>query len=179
MNNETKQKNYNPLIWILSIVIVGVVIGTYYLPKSSTGEIFGMELTVLPMLNAILNTFTTLFLVLALIFIKKKNVKLHRRFIFAAFTTTFIFFISYLTYHSLAESTSYGGDGPLMYIYYFILITHIVLAALIVPLALITLGRGLNMQVEKHRKIARWTMPLWLYVSITGVLVYVLISPYY
>src|SRR5690625_3767739 len=138
-----------------------------------------MVLTVLPMLNAILNTFTTLFFVLALFFIKKKNVKLYRRFIFSAFTTTFIFFISYLTYHSLAESTSYGGEGVMMYIYYFILITHIVLAALIVSLALITLSRGLNMQVEKHRKIARWTMPLWLYVAITGVLVYVLVSRYY
>lgn len=79
----------------------------------------------------------------------------------------------------MAASTSYGGDGPLMYIYYFILITHIILAAVIVPLALITLGRGLNMQVEKHKKIARWTMPLWLYVSLTGVLVYLMISPYY
>lgn len=177
--HKPKQRNYNPLIWVLSIFIVGVILGTYMLPKSSDGTVWGIELTVLPMLNAIFNSFTFLFLLTALIMIKKKNIKLHRRFIVAAFVTTFLFFISYLTYHSMAESTSYGGDGILMYIYYFILITHIVLAALIVPLALITLGRGLNMKVEKHRKIARWTMPLWLYVSLTGVLVYLMISPYY
>jgi putative membrane protein len=84
-----------------------------------------------------------------------------------------------VTYHYLTESTSYGGGGPLKYVYFFILITHILLAIVIVPLALITVTRGLNMQVEKHRKIARWTMPIWLYVSLTGVLVYLLISPYY
>ncbi|MFZ3579171.1 DUF420 domain-containing protein [Virgibacillus sp. DJP39] len=182
MRNDTtnaKQRNYNPLIWILSILIVGIIFGTYLLPKSADNMVWGIELTVLPMLNSILNSFTFIFLLTALIMIKKKNIKLHRRFIVAAFVTTFLFFISYLTYHSMAESTSYGGDGALMYIYYFILITHIVLAAVIVPLALITLGRGLNMKVEKHRKIARWTMPLWLYVSFTGVLVYLMISPYY
>jgi putative membrane protein len=178
-NINPKQRNYNPLIWVLSIVIVGVIFATYFLPKSSDGTILGIELTILPLLNAIFNTFTFIFLVVALIMIKQKNIKLHRRFVVAAFTTTFLFCITYLTYHSMAESTSYGGEGILMYIYYFVLITHIVLAAVIVPLALITLGRGLNMQVEKHRKIARWTMPLWLYVSFTGVLVYIMISPYY
>ncbi|MEC2074989.1 DUF420 domain-containing protein [Metabacillus fastidiosus] len=177
--NNTKQRNYNPLIWILSFVIVGVIVGTYFLPKSNDGTVLGIQLTILPLMNAIFNTFTFLFLIGALAAIMKKNIKLHRRFIIAAFTTTFLFCITYLTYHSMAESTSYGGEGFLMYLYYFVLITHIFLAAAIVPLALITLGRGLNMQVEKHRKIARWTMPLWLYVSFTGVLVYIMIAPYY
>lgn len=177
--NNVKQRNYNPLIWVLSIVVIGVIFGTYFLPKSTDGTIMGIELTVLPLLNAILNSFTFVFLAIALMMIKKKNIKLHRNFIFAAFVSTFLFCVSYLTYHSLAESTSYGGEGVLKSIYYFILLTHIVLAALIVPLALVTLGRGLNMNVEKHRKIARWTMPIWLYVSLTGVLVYLLISPYY
>ena len=131
------------------------------------------------MMNAIFNSFTTVFLLVAFYFIKQKNIKMHRRFIFAAFSSTALFFINYLTYHSLAESTSYGGEGPLRFVYYFVLISHIVLAAPTVLLALITTARGLNMQVEKHRKIARWTMPLWLYVSITGVLVYLMISPYY
>lgn len=176
---EPKQRNYNPLIWLLSIVIVGVIVATYFLPKSSDGTILGIELTVLPMLNAIFNTFTFLFLLAALYMIKQKDIKSHRRFIIAAFITTFLFCISYLTYHSMAESTSYGGEGFLMILYYFILITHIILAAAIVPLALITLGRGLNMEVAKHRKIARWTMPLWLYVSFTGVVVYLMISPFY
>lgn len=90
-----------------------------------------------------------------------------------------LFLISYLTYHSMAESTSYGGTGFLKDVYYFILITHLILAMALLPLSLFTLTKGLNMQVKKHRKIARWTMPIWLYVSITGVLVYLLISPYY
>lgn len=177
--NHPKQRNYNPLIWVLSFVIVGVILATYFLPKSNDGTVLGIELTVLPLMNAIFNTFTFIFLLVALFMIKQKNIKLHRRFVIAAFTTTFLFCITYLTYHAMAESTSYGGDGALKYIYYFVLITHIVLAAVIVPLALISLGRGLNMQVEKHRKIARITMPLWLYVSFTGVLVYIMISPYY
>jgi putative membrane protein len=130
-------------------------------------------------LNAIFNSFTFVFLLAALYFIKQKNITLHKRFIFAAFTSTTFFLLSYVTYHYLTESTSYGGEGPLKYIYFFILITHILLAIVIVPLALITVTRGLNMQVEKHRKIARWTMPLWLYVSLTGVLVYLMIAPYY
>ena len=79
----------------------------------------------------------------------------------------------------MAGSTSFGGDGMLKVIYYFVLITHIILSTALLPLSLFTLAKGLNMQVEKHRKIARWTMPIWLYVSFTGVLVYLLISPYY
>lgn len=173
------ERNYTPLIWILSVIIVAVILGVNYIPRSTTGTIAGVDLTILPLINAILNGIAFIFLVLSLIFIKKKNIKAHRRFIFAAFGATLIFFISYLTYHALAGSTSYGGEGVLMYVYYFILITHIVLATILLPLSLVTLGRGLNMHVEKHRKIARWTMPIWLYVSLSGVLVYLFISPYY
>jgi putative membrane protein len=176
--NHVKQRNYTPLITVLSIAIVGIIVLLYFMPKGD-GTIAGINLTFLPLLNALFNSFTFVFLLTALIMIKQKNIKRHRRFIFAAFTTTALFFISYLTYHSAAPSTHYGGGGLLMYVYYFILITHIFLAAVIVPLALISVTRGLNMQVEKHRKIARWTMPIWLYVSFTGVLVYLMISPYY
>lgn len=151
--NNTNQRNYNPLIWILSIVIIGVIFATYFIPKSPDNTIWGVELTVFPLANAILNSFTFIFLSIALFMIKKGNIKVHRNFIIAAFVSTFLFCVSYLTYHSLAESTSYGGDGILKYIYYFVLLTHIVLAAVIVPLALITLGRGLNMKVEKHKKL--------------------------
>ncbi|WP_108022924.1 DUF420 domain-containing protein [Melghirimyces profundicolus] len=172
-----KNANYTPWVVGLSILILAVVTVLYVIPKEETT---GHEsLLFLPRLNAIFNTFTTLFLLAALYFIRRKNVMMHRRLIYAAFGTTFLFLISYLYYHANAPSTSYGGEGWLAYVYYFILITHIVLAAVIVPLALITFFRGINMKVEKHRKIARWTMPLWLYVSVTGVLVYILISPYY
>ena len=174
---EPKQRNYTPLIIGLSIAINVLVAVLFFLPEYK-GEIT-FDVTLLPRLNAIFNSFTFVFLLAALYFIKQKNITLHKRFIFAAFTSTTLFLLSYVTYHYLTESTKYGGEGPLKYIYFFILLTHILLAIVIVPLALITVTRGLNMQVEKHRKIARWTMPLWLYVSLTGVIVYLMISPYY
>ncbi|WP_054951347.1 DUF420 domain-containing protein [Numidum massiliense] len=172
-----KQRNYTPLIIVLTIVMYAVIAALSFLPKIEGETSF--DLTLLPLLNAIFNSFTFLFLLSALIMIKRKNIVAHRRFIYAAFATTFFFLISYVTYHALAESTAYGGSGLLAGIYYFVLVSHIVLAAVIVPLALFTVARGLNMQVARHRKIARWTMPLWLYVSLTGVLVYIMIAPYY
>lgn len=179
MNVTTTKKEFNYVPWVvgLSIAINAIVVALLFIPKFEPQS--GFDVTILPLLNAVLNSFTFVFLLAALYMILKKNVKWHKRFIFAAFTSTALFLVSYLTYHSMASSTSYGGEGILQTIYYFILITHIVLAAVIVPLALLTLARGLTMKVEKHRKIARWTMPLWLYVSLTGVLVYLMISPYY
>lgn len=176
-HTRTKQRNYTPFV-IMASVVTYIVLGVLSLLPKYEGQL-GFDLTLLPRLNAILNSFTFIFLFTALVMIKRKNVTWHRRFIFAAFCTTIVFLFSYVTYHALSESTSYGGEGFLAAVYFFILITHILLAAIIVPLALLTLARGLNMQVAKHRKIARWTMPIWLYVSLTGVLVYLMISPYY
>lgn len=171
--------NYAPWVWVLSIV-VNVTIALLFLSsghgRAATTE---FDITILPMTNAILNTFTFVFLSAAFFWIRRKDVTNHRRFILAAFVTTTLFMISYVTYHFLAESTRYGGEGWLAYVYYFILLTHIVLAVVIVPLALISLFSGLAMDVRRHRRISRWTMPLWLYVSITGVAVYLMISPYY
>ncbi len=172
-----KHFNYVPWVVGLSIAINVIVVALLFIPEIENGTSFNIKL--LPLLNAILNSFTFVFLLAALFMILRKNVTWHKRFIFAAFTTTALFLVSYLTYHSMSSSTSYGGEGLIQSIYYFILITHIVLAAAIVPLALITLFRGLAMKVDKHRKIARWTMPIWLYVSLTGVIVYLMISPYY
>ncbi|MGP4060265.1 DUF420 domain-containing protein [Halobacillus sp. H74] len=172
-----KEFNYVPWVVGLSIAINVIVVALLFVPKAGGDTDFDIKL--LPLLNAVLNSFTFVFLSAALFMILRKNIKWHKRFIFAAFTSTALFLVSYLTYHSMAESTSFGGEGFIANVYYFILITHIVLAALIVPLALLTLFRGLAMKVDKHRKIARWTMPLWLYVSLTGVIVYLMISPYY
>ncbi|GED67954.1 putative membrane protein YozB [Brevibacillus reuszeri] len=173
-----KQRNYTPAIVILSIAINTIIAIMYFMPKNND---FGhLDLTFLPFLNAVMNSFTFVFLIAALVsIIKYKNIQLHRRYIFAAFCTTAVFLISYLVYHGMAPSTSYGGEGILRPIYYFILLSHILLSAVIVPFALITTARGLNMQVDRHKKIARWTMPMWLYVSATGVIVYLMISPYY
>lgn len=178
-NNQSNQRNYTPIIWGLSIIAIILILAINYIPRSTTDTIFGIRLAVLPLINAILNGFAFIFLILALVMIKKKNINSHRNYIFAAFGATFLFLITYLTYHALAGSTSYGGDGFFKYLYYFILVSHIILSSILLPLALFTLTQGLNMQVEKHKKIARFTMPIWLYVSLTGVIVYLLISPYY
>lgn len=178
-NIDSKQRNYTPVIWVLTIIIIAAILGSNYLPRSTSGTIAGVDLTILPLLNAVFNGITFVFLVCALVMIKKKNIPAHRNFMLLAFGMTLLFFMSYLTYHAMTGSTSFGADGFMQYVYYTVLISHIILAAVLVPLSLITLGRGLNMNVRKHRKIARWTMPIWLYVSFTGVLVYILISPYY
>ena len=172
-----KNKSIWPIVIGLSIVVNLVVVILFFMPQYE--GLAHVDLTFLPLMNAIFNSFTFLFLLAALIAILKKNVTVHKRFIFAAFTTTFLFLITYVTYHALTESTPFGGEGIIRSIYFFILLTHIVLAVVIVPLALYSFGTGITTQTEKHRKVARWTMPLWLYVSLTGVLVYIMISPYY
>ena len=172
-----KKRNYKPLIIALSIILIGAI--GVLSGMSGVEDFDAFDVTILPLMNAIFNSFTFLFLVGALIAIIKRNVKVHRRFIYAAFVTTSLFLVSYVAFHYLASSTSYGGDGFLAGLYYFVLITHIILAAAIVPLALTSVARAWNMENERHKKIVRWTMPIWLYVSFTGVLVYVMIRPYY
>ncbi|KPC73894.1 membrane protein [Thermoactinomyces vulgaris] len=174
---KVKTDNYTPWIVGITILLNSVIALLFFMPKYD--GLSHLDLTFLPALNAVFNSFTTLFLLGALIFIKRKNITMHRRFIFAAFTSTFLFLITYVFYHLNAESTPFGGEGVIKVIYYIVLISHIVLAAPTVFLALYTAVFGYKMDVEKHRKIARYTMPIWLYVSITGVLVYLMISPYY
>ena len=177
-SNQYKQKrNYRPAIITISAILIGAIMILSGMPGVEDFDLF--DVTILPMLNAIFNSFTFLFLLCALIAILKRKVNVHRRFIYAAFLTTTLFLVTYVAHHVLAESTAYGSGGFLAVFYYFILITHIVLAAAIVPLALTSVARAWNMENERHKRIARWTMPLWLYVSFTGVLVYILISPYY
>lgn len=162
-------KNYKPLIWILAIAFF--LPGIEFLKQS--------DFSFLPLLNAILNSLTFLSLIIALVAIKQKNIKLHNTFVLLPLFCTSLFLISYLVYHFSTASTKFGGQGLIKYIYFFILLTHVLLAAIVVPLALISIGHGLNMEVAKQKKIARWTMPIWLYVSLTGVIVYLMISPYY
>ncbi|PIC97404.1 hypothetical protein CSV69_00330 [Sporosarcina sp. P26b] len=172
-----KKRNYRPAIIAISIILIGAIGVLAGMPGVENFTAF--DITILPLLNAIFNSFTFVFLVGALVAIMNKNVKVHQRFIYAAFGTTALFLVTYVSYHFLSESTPFGGSGFMAGFYYFILITHILLAAAIVPLALTSVARAWNMEIPRHRKIARWTMPIWLYVSFTGVLVYILISPYY
>jgi putative membrane protein len=172
-----KQKKYNSVIWILTLAINGLIALSYFLPKIDFFK--GYDFNILPLLNAILNGSTFMALLIALFAIKRKNVRIHKRFVLLAFCFTAAFLFFYLLYHFSVPSAKFGGVGFIRHIYFFLLITHIFLAALIVPLALITISYGFNDKIEAHRKVAYWTMPIWLYVSFTGVIIYVLISPYY
>jgi len=177
MTTSGPSRNYIPYVIGISVVIYAVIALLSYLPPYQAFD--HVDLTFLPMINAILNTFTTIFLVAAYWAILNKKVETHRRFIYAAFATTALFLITYISYHALTVSTPFGGTGVIRTFYFIILLTHIVLAAVIVPFALASAAYGLSMQVTKHRRIARWTMPAWLYVSVTGVIVYLMIRPYY
>ena len=131
-----------------------------------------MDLTLLPALNALLNATAAVLLGIGWILIRRKRIRQHRRVMIAAFSVSVLFLISYLTYHAKFGAKHYTGQGPVRALYFAILLTHTVLAAAIVPLALVTLNRALSARYDKHRAIARWTLPIWMYVSVTGVVVY-------
>jgi uncharacterized membrane protein YozB (DUF420 family) len=129
----------------------------------------------LPALNASLNATSAVLLAAGWILIKRGQIQAHRRVLLAACTTSVLFLVSYLIYHAQVGSVRFTKQGPIRMVYFTILLTHTVLAAAIVPMVLITLSRGLRARYDSHRRIARWTMPLWLYVSVTGVIVYVML----
>ena len=166
--------NHKPLIVILSLV-VPILVGLLYITPRFTG----FEVDFLPVLNATINGTVFFILIFAIKAIKNGNRDLHQKLIYLSFILSTIFLLSYVIHHATHDPVSYGGDGFLKYCYYFILISHISLSAIIIPLVLITLSRALKENLEGHKKIARITFPIWLYVSSTGVLVYILISPYY
>jgi putative membrane protein len=133
----------------------------------------------LPKFHAIINGTTAVLLLISLRAIRRKNVTLHKRLNLISFSLSALFLISYVTFHFFVPETTYGGEGTLKTVYYIILISHIILAAFVLPLILISFWYGLRNNVAKHRKIVRFSYPVWLYVAITGVLVYLFISPYY
>jgi putative membrane protein len=133
----------------------------------------------LPKLNAIINATCSFLLIWSLIEIKKKNIQKHKTINLMAFALSSVFLVSYVLYHWMAPETSYPADNPLRTFYLSILTSHIILAAIVLPLILISFYRGLQMQVELHKKIVRFAYPIWLYVTITGVIVYLMISPFY
>ena len=133
----------------------------------------------LPLLNATLNGVAAILLVLGYAFIKRGHQRNHQRCMLAALGTSALFLVSYVTYHFNAGSKPFLGQGPIRLVYFAILVTHVVLAAAIVPLALVTATRGLRSQFDRHVRIARWTLPLWLYVSVTGVVIYLMLYKLY
>ena len=172
------------------VFVVVFVLSLKVIPKPAVMPAF---MPYLPKLNAILNGTCSVLLLISLYYIKKLNITMHKRINIVAFILSSLFLVSYILFHWLAPETRYGdinGDGMVSpaeaqiaggvrYFYYVLLITHIILAAIVLPLILLSFYRGLQMQVTKHKKLVRWAFPIWLYVTITGVIVYVLISPYY
>jgi putative membrane protein len=133
----------------------------------------------LPKLNAFINGTCSVLLLLSLYFIKQKNIAAHKAINLTAFGLSSLFLISYIMYHWMANETSFPAENSMRGIYLTILISHIILAACVLPLILLSFYYGLQMNVEKHKKIVRFTYPIWLYVTVTGVIVYAMISPYY
>ena len=134
---------------------------------------------ILPKFNAIINGTCSILLLISLYCIKRKNIKTHKRLNIITFILSSLFLVSYIIFHATGIKTTYGGEGTIRIVYYFILITHIILAAIVLPLILISFYLGFQMQVERHKKLVRWSYPVWLYVTVTGVIVYLMISPYY
>ncbi|MFL0354160.1 DUF420 domain-containing protein [Xanthomarina sp. GH4-25] len=171
-------KKYNRWIVVLSIVIPLVVAALFGINLRDLG--FNVQpLTMLPPIYATINGLTAVILIIAFIAIKNKNIVLHENLMTTAIGCSAVFLILYVAYHMTSDSTKFGGEGAIKYVYYFILITHIILSVIIIPFVLITFVRAITEDFEKHKKIARITFPLWLYVAISGVLVYIMISPYY
>jgi putative membrane protein len=131
--------------------------------------------TQLPTLNAALNSLAAILLFVGFVYIRKRNISAHKTCMLAAFATSTLFLISYVIYHYQVGSVRFQGEGWIRTVYFTVLISHTILATAVVPMALLTLFRGLAERYDKHRRIARWTFPIWLYVSITGVLVYIML----
>lgn len=191
----TENKNEKKYFWIIvvvSILIPVVVSVLLYLPAEYRPK--DLDVRIFPHINAILNTLTSLCLVAGFVFIKNKNIKMHRTTMVTAFTLSSIFLVLYVVYHFSPYASVRFGDvnydkqvdeielatvGSIRYVYLFILLSHIALAAIVVPLVLFALYFALSGQISKHKRIVKWTYPIWLYVAVTGVVVYLMISPYY
>ncbi|NVJ88019.1 MAG: DUF420 domain-containing protein [Flavobacteriaceae bacterium] len=178
MNNIAEEKKYRKLITAMSVIIPVAVAALFGINLRKLG--FDVEpLTFLPPIYATINGITAVVLVTAVVAIKNGKRKLHEQLNTVAIICSLAFLLMYIAYHMTSDSTTYGGEGFIKYIYYFILISHIILSIAVIPLVLTTIMRAKLGQFDKHRKIAKLTFPIWLYVAVTGVVVYLMISPYY
>jgi len=172
--NIRLEKRLNKIAYVVSAVVLILVM----LMRRVKLDV-GIDFSFLPPVHATLNALAAVILVFAYIFIRRKNVLAHRRAIYAAMVCSALFLVSYVLYHFTTPETRFGGTGTVRYIYFFILITHVILAAVILPFILLTFNRAYTAQYERHRKMARWVFPLWLYVAVTGPICYLMLRPYY
>ncbi|MBC8111479.1 MAG: DUF420 domain-containing protein [Verrucomicrobia bacterium] len=175
--SEKQQKSYYKLINILSfaIPVAVAIILSPSVPKFNLGA-WTKSLT---LINAVINSLTAILLITGFIFIRQKNIKAHRASMTTAFVLGSVFLLSYIIYHLTNESAGFPKDNPMRPLYLFLLVSHIVLSGVVVRFVLMALYFALSNQFEKHKKMTRWAFPIWLYVSVTGVIVYLMISPYY
>jgi putative membrane protein len=178
MEDYSLEKKFSKFIVAVSIIIPVVVAILFGVKLKDFG--YNVEpLSFLPPIYATTNGITAIVLVWAVIAIKNGKRKLHERLMTFAISLSVAFLVMYVAYHMTSDSTKFGGEGIIRYVYFFILVTHILLSIAIIPLVLITYVRALAENFDRHRKIAKITFPLWLYVAVTGVVVYLMISPYY
>lgn len=175
---EKVEKKYNIWIWILSIAIPVVVAILFSVNLHDLGYDV-KPLSFLPPIYAGINGLTAILLFLAVRAVKKGDRLLHERLIKVCIACSVAFLAMYVAYHMTSIETKFGGEGVIRYVYFFILITHILLSIIIIPFVLVTFVRGISGAYERHKKLARITYPMWMYVAVTGVIVYVMISPYY
>lgn len=173
-SNLQAEQKYNKWIIILSVVIP-IVVAILFGVKIPNVE----PLTILPPIYATINAFTALVLVAGFLAITNGKRKLHEKLMKLAIMLSVAFLAMYVAYHMTSDSTKYGGEGIVKYVYYVILLLHIVLSIVVIPFVLITYVRAITNNIERHKKIARITFPLWLFVAVSGVVVFIMISPYY
>ena len=173
-STTVREKKINKLINLVSVVIP-LVIALLFGVKLPNVE----PLSFLPPIYATINGLTAILLVTAVIAVKRGKLLLHQRIMTGCIGLSLLFLILYIAYHMTSDSTTFGGEGIIRYVYYFILITHILLSIVIVPLVLRTFAKAYLKNFEAHKKLARYTFPIWLYVAVSGVVVYLMISPYY
>jgi len=176
---KKKDSFFVPLIITLSIIIPIVVALLMLLPDLFHIESESVDFSSLPFFHAILNGSTSVLLLTGFLLIKNKKTNLHKISMLSAFVLSSVFLLSYVTSKLTNSPVPFGGEGMIRYIYFFILISHIILSVLVLPLALFSIYRGMTGEFEKHKAIVKYTFPIWMYVAITGVLVYILMSPYY
>ncbi|HRO42424.1 MAG TPA: DUF420 domain-containing protein [Flavipsychrobacter sp.] len=179
MLNPILQKNDKTARLLIFTVSFVIFFAIAILSRVKIEVDLGFDVHVFALINAIINSTVSVLLVAAYIAVRGKQYIAHRNLMYSAILLSVLFLVSYIAHHLLAGDTKFGGEGAIRYVYFFILITHIILAAIILPFILFTAYRALTGEFEKHKKISRYTFPLWLYVSVSGVLVYVMISPYY
>lgn len=176
VQNERKTKS---IIWVISLIIPIVVTALRYIPTPELSHGAKESMYFLPLLNSILNGSTFFLLIAALFAIRSKNINRHRKLMTTAMVFSALFLVSYVIFHWTTPEQAYEGEGGMKIFYYIILITHVLLSAAIVPLVLFAFSHAVAGRIDKHKKIVKVTYPMWLYVTFTGVLVYIMISAYY